>query len=104
MSPVSEQIRRLQWQSLHMPFLASRGRSLTVEPGQALEVIDRVCHPDFDWGASDADGAHHQTHAVLLPGEDMLDGGSGPPSASHWGVQCVRASDGNADCAGGCDW
>lgn len=37
-----------------------------------LEVIDKVGHADLDGGAGDADRAHDKAHAVLLPGEHML--------------------------------
>ena len=46
---------------------------MPLEPGEALETIDKVGHTDLDGGAGDADGAHDETHAVLLPGEHMLD-------------------------------
>lgn len=53
--------------------LGSCGRSSTFEPGEPLEITNEVGHSDLDGGAGDADGAHDETHAVLLPGEHMLD-------------------------------
>lgn len=39
----------------------------------AGEVAGKVGHADLHLGASEADGAHEQLHAVLLAGEDVLD-------------------------------
>jgi len=61
---------------LHRPSFASRGRNSSLEPSHALDIIGEVRHPNLDSGAIDADRAHHQTHAVLLPREDTLDGGA----------------------------
>lgn len=36
-------------------------------------MIDKVGHTDLDGRAGDTDGAHAEPHAVLLPGEYMLD-------------------------------
>ena len=61
--------RRCRWEAA----FASSRRSTPLEPGEALEIIDKVGHTDLDGGAGDADGAHDKAHAVLLPGEHMLD-------------------------------
>ena len=55
--------------------LASRGRGLPVEPGQAGEVVDQIGHADLGAGADHADGPHDQPEAGFLGGEDMLDAG-----------------------------
>ncbi|GGO91193.1 hypothetical protein EV664_101543 [Stakelama pacifica] len=49
-------------------------RNSDVEPGKSVEVVGEVDHADLHLGAGNADGAHEQLHAVLLSGEDMLDG------------------------------
>jgi hypothetical protein len=51
-----------------------RGRSTPLKPGEALEVISKVGHADLDAGAGNADGPHHEAHAMLLPGKDVFDG------------------------------
>ena len=52
---------------------ASSRRSTPLEPGETLEIIDKVGHADLDGGAGDADSAHDQTHPMFLPGEHTLD-------------------------------
>lgn len=51
----------------------SHGSSTPIEPGETLEVIGELRSADFDTGTGDAYGAHDEPHAVLLPGEHMLD-------------------------------
>ena len=48
------------------------GRTSPLEPGEALEIVDQVGHTDLDSGAGNADRAHDEPHAVLLPGEHVL--------------------------------
>ena len=55
--------------ALPADFLSCR-RSSAFKPCEALEIIDQIGHADLDPGASDADCADDQAHAVLLPGKD----------------------------------
>lgn len=43
------------------------------EADKPFHVVDDVGHADFQRGAGDADGAHHQAHSRFLLGKDMLD-------------------------------
>ena len=52
---------------------ASSRHTSPLEPGEALKVIGKVGHADLDACAGDADGAHHEAHAMLLPGKDVFD-------------------------------
>lgn len=49
------------------------GRSSPFEPGETLEVVDKVGQADLEASAGNADGAHDQPHPVLLAGEHMLE-------------------------------
>ena len=44
------------------------------QPDEAGEVVDQIDYADLDAGSGYADGAHEQLRAMLLGGEDVLDG------------------------------
>ena len=48
------------------------------EPDRPVHVVDQVGQPDLHPGSRQADGAHHEFHRPLLPGEDVLDGRTNP--------------------------
>jgi hypothetical protein len=66
--------------------LLCRHRS-SLQPDEALYVVDEIGEPDLDACSSDSDGADEEAHSVLLLGEDVLD------SRTHGRLAAVGAAD-----------
>ena len=62
-------------------------RCNSLQPDQALYVVDEVGAPDLDSRPSDSDGPDEEAHSVLLLGEDVLD------ARTHGGLAAVGAAD-----------
>src|SRR5918994_6704991 len=61
------------WRAWRSARAASGARRLALQPEQAAHVVDEVGEADLGRRPRKADGAHEQTHPVLLLGEDVLD-------------------------------
>jgi hypothetical protein len=55
---------------------ASCGGAVAFMEDIAEHVVGDIGHADLHRGPFDTNGSNEELHLVLLPGEDMLDGGS----------------------------
>ena len=76
-----------RWSASDRPVFQLCARTWPLEPCEALEVIGKVRHADFDSGTGDADGADKRPRPVLLYGEDVLN------SRTHCGAPGIGSGD-----------
>ena len=55
------------------PSFLSGGRTSSLVPDEAHQIVGKVRHADLGAGAGDADGADEEFHLCLLTREDVLD-------------------------------